>query len=207
MKDREQEQVSQLSALFDGELPTQQAEMVIRRALKDGSLRGRWERYALIGACLRGEPLAHAGTREPSVADRVRLRLAAEAEHGEPAVVPAAAGATARPRLNWSRGLMGGAIAASVALVSVVLVRSIPQAGLVPGELVARTAAPAVIEAAPPRSYTTPGENAPAARRLDQPLAHYLVAHSEAAASNLGFSYDLTQGAVEMTEAEIRAHR
>ena len=54
----EQEQISQLSALFDGELPSQQAEMVIRRALKDPAMRARWERYALIGACVRGD-LSH----------------------------------------------------------------------------------------------------------------------------------------------------
>jgi negative regulator of sigma E activity len=201
----EQEQSSQLSALFDGELPTQQAEMVIRRALKDASLRGRWERYALIGACLRGEPLAHAGTTQPSVAQLVRLRLAAEAEHGQPASLPQPASPPGR-RLDWGRGLMGGAIAASVALVAVLLVHSVQPASIASGELLAQQGVPAVAEAAP-RSYTTPGENSPASRRLDQPLAHYLVAHSEAAASNLGFSYDLTQGAVEMTEAEIKAHR
>lgn len=201
---KDQEQVSQLSALFDGELPPQQAEMVIRRALRDGSLRGRWERYALIGACLRGEPLAHAGSGEPSVAERVRLRLAAEAEHGSAGDLSLAQVAPQGRAVNWRRGLMGGAIAASVALVSVLLVRGIqPELGA--GALMAQADAP-VAEAAP-RSYTTPGENSPAARRLEQPLAHYLVAHSEAAASNLGFSYDLTQGAVEMTEAEIKAHR
>ncbi len=43
-----EERVSQLSALFDGELPREQAEMVIRRALKDPTTRKTWERYALI---------------------------------------------------------------------------------------------------------------------------------------------------------------
>ena len=73
----EQEQSSsQLSALFDGELPTQHAEMVIRRALKDPSMRRSWERYALIGACLREEPLR----LTDSVADRVQTALAGERE-------------------------------------------------------------------------------------------------------------------------------
>ena len=52
----EQEQMSQLSALFDNELPPAEAELVIRRALKDPALRVRWDRYALIGACVRNEP-------------------------------------------------------------------------------------------------------------------------------------------------------
>jgi hypothetical protein len=43
--------------------------------------------------------------------------------------------------------------------------------------------------------------------RSGQPLAHYVVAHSEQAASAFGFSYDLTEGAVDMTEDEIAAHR
>ena len=58
----EQEQISQLSALFDGEMPSQQADLVIRRALKDPAMRQRWQHYAVIGACMRGEPLAGAGT-------------------------------------------------------------------------------------------------------------------------------------------------
>ncbi|MET0282237.1 MAG: sigma-E factor negative regulatory protein [Steroidobacteraceae bacterium] len=209
----EQEQTSQLSALFDGELPPQQTQMVIRRALKDPALRASWERYALIGACLRGDPLA--SSVRGSVSDRVRARLVAEAELGGNAAAPApgagAAGSTRR--FLSSRSMLGGAIAAGVALMAVVLVRSLPQVAVDPGTLVAQDAAtPAVGFAqqaadAGPRSYTTPGENSPAARRIDQPLAHYLVAHSEVAASTFGYSSDLTQGAVEMTEAEIRAHR
>jgi negative regulator of sigma E activity len=205
----EHEQTSQLSALFDGELPAQQSQMVIRRALKDPALRASWERYALIGACLRGDPLA-SGLRG-SVADRVRLRLVAEAELGADAAAQAGAGAGTSRRLLSGRNMLGGAIAASVALMAVVLVRSLPPAG--DDALVAQNAALPAIELsqvavdAGPRSYTTPGENSPAARRIDQPLAHYLVAHSEVAASTFGYSSDLTQGAVEMTEAEIRAHR
>jgi negative regulator of sigma E activity len=209
----DQEQISQLSALFDGELPPQQTQMVVRRALKDPALRASWERYALIGACLRNEPIAThpAG----SLADRVRAQLAAEDDLVEAADtqqlgVRAATGT----RSFWSgRGLMGGAIAASVALVAVVLVRTMPSWNGNAGELVAQQApvaagAPvAAVADAAPRSYTTPGENSPATRRIDQPLAHYLVAHSEVAASTFGYSSDLTQGAVEMTEAEIKAHR
>ena len=50
----EQEQISQLSALFDNELPPEQSGMVIRRALIDPALRASWGNYALIGACIRG---------------------------------------------------------------------------------------------------------------------------------------------------------
>lgn len=218
----EQEQVSQLSALFDGELPSQQAEMVIRRALRDSAMRERWQRYALIGACVRGEPLAAGGIRS-GLAERVATRLADEAD----ILVPGAAAASAQvaretriPRA-YGRGMLGGAIAAGVALVAVFVARQLAPdtAG---GALVAQTSAPvgapapapvvaspAVTEEAAPRSYTTPVQDSQAASLMvdGQPLAHYVVAHSEQAASAFGFSYDLTQGAVDMTEDEIAAHR
>ncbi len=219
----DQEQTSQLSALFDGELPPQQAEMVIRRALKDPQLRVSWERYALIGACLRGEPVGQAGTHD-SLADRLRLRLATEAEYGADAAAATAPQSASRNRPPlFARLAQGGAIAAGVALVSVFLVRQMTPVGestvLVAQDAVVPAAATTVVAgtqpaaakstAAPdtaPRSYTTPGENSPVSTRLaDQPLAHYVVAHSELAASSFGFSYDLTQGATEMTEAEIKA--
>jgi hypothetical protein len=59
-----------------------------------------------------------------------------------------------------------------------------------------------------PRSYTTPATNARLTSPMGDapPLAHYVVAHSETAASSLGFSYDLTEGAVVMTADEIEAH-
>src|SRR5689334_9375646 len=129
----EQEQTSQLSALFDGELPPQQAEMVIRRAVKDVAMREHWQRYALIGACLRGEPLAGAQRRE-DLADRVRARLAAEADIIAPGAIAAARSAgSARGFAGlFGRGALGGAIAAAVAVVSIFVVRSV---GLVSGEV------------------------------------------------------------------------
>ena len=74
----QQEHSSQLSALFDNELSPEQAELVIRRALKDPAMRTTWGRYALIGACVRGEPLAGRLRPESDVAARVRIRLAVE---------------------------------------------------------------------------------------------------------------------------------
>jgi negative regulator of sigma E activity len=215
----EQEQISQLSALFDGELAPQQAEMVIRRALKDPAMRSRWERYAVIGACLRGEPLA-AG-RGPNLADRVRARLAAEteqAERGLQVTVPAAM--VSRARALFGRGALGGAIAAGVAVLSVFVVRSIAPAPGDAGTLVAQGAAVPVatslVAAAAPTasrqdsvlpSYTTPGRDAPVQqRRVDDPqLVNYLMAHSEVAPAAFRFSYDLAKEGVEMTEAEIGA--
>jgi len=51
---------SQLSAMFDGELPAAECELLSRRLDRDENLRARWSRYALIGAAMRCEPVATA---------------------------------------------------------------------------------------------------------------------------------------------------
>jgi hypothetical protein len=143
----------------------------------------------------------------------------------------------ARRRSLYGRGALGGAIAAGVAVVSLVMMRTMgPSALPIQGEL-AQQPAPAPSEAvrlaanpaprgptqvaqveereSPLPSYTTPvGGDSPA--RRDSPLVNYVVAHNDGAASAVGFaplfsmmsgSYDLTQDAVEMTAAEVGARR
>ncbi len=44
---------SQLSAMFDDELPEPQCELLARRLARDEGLKARWGRYAIIGACMR----------------------------------------------------------------------------------------------------------------------------------------------------------
>ncbi|MFO1504714.1 MAG: sigma-E factor negative regulatory protein [Steroidobacteraceae bacterium] len=224
----EQEQISQLSALFDGELPREQAEMVIRRALKDPALRATWGRYALIGACVRGEPLASA-LPQVDLAAKVRARLVSEVDlpaGGESHGV--AATDSGRRTSLWRRGALGGAIAAGVALVSLVLVRQMAPADApvqmarqtapvesVAPALQASTPAPVLLarESAPP-SYTTPVDDSPARRTA--PLFNYVAEHSDVAVSAvrlaplssvMGGGFDLTQDAVEMTAAEVGARR
>jgi negative regulator of sigma E activity len=230
----EQEQMSQLSALFDNELAPAEAELVIRRVLKDPALRARWERYALIGACVRDEPIRISAAK-PDVAERVRRTLAAEADAPQAASVKVAH--YRDQRRGWSqfgRGALGGAIAASVAAVALMLLRPMSPDAQAPAALLADNAVPAArasqpqpVEVAsqdgqqrvlvadtPPPSYTTPVENP--AQRIRGPLANYVVAHSEVAASAgrllplsaaMSGSYDISQDAVEMTEAEIGAYR
>lgn len=224
----EQEHASQVSALFDGELPHDQAELVTRRVLKDPSLRAEWGRYALIGACVRGEPLTLAMNRS-DLAARLRTRLAAEAAVSS--VEAADSGMATDPRRGslLRRGVLGGAIAASVALVSLALVNSMAPAPGVPAVApvqMAQQAEPAQVvapqpaatpplqvarDSAPP-SYTTPVDDSPA--RRSAPLFNYVAAHSDVAVSAvrlaplssvMGGSFDLTQDAVEMTAAEVGA--
>lgn len=199
----EQEHSSQLSALFDGELPEQQAGMVIRRALRDTGMQHSWERYALIGACLRGEPIP----ATVSVADRVKSRLAAERELNV-AVLPARGAAATGRSASYSllgRGALGGAIAAGVAVVSIFVVRQMAPVS----DAVQVAQAPGIL-APIDTGYTSPGENSPApmGRLPDVSLSHYLVAHSEEAASALRSSYELEPSeATELTADQINALR
>jgi negative regulator of sigma E activity len=230
----QQEHSSQLSALFDNELSPEQAELVIRRALKDPAMRTSWGRYALIGACMRGEPLAGRSRPENDIAARVRIKLAVEGSRtpGQGEAAEANRGRAGASML-W-RGAMGMAIAAGVAAVSLLLIRT----QTLPGAMVAMTApsqaqadsqsaevlAPVTVaqsrllvaNGSPPPSYTTPVDNSPVGQHLDAPLVNYVISHSEVSASAVRFSPlstvmnssdDFTQDTVEMTPAEIGAHR
>src|ERR1700760_4965737 len=46
---------TQLSAMFDNELPAAQCELLARRLSRDEDLKARWGRYAAIGATIRAE--------------------------------------------------------------------------------------------------------------------------------------------------------
>src|SRR5246127_5455201 len=46
---------SQLSAMFDDELPASECELLARRLSRDEQLKARWGRYAVIGATIRAE--------------------------------------------------------------------------------------------------------------------------------------------------------
>lgn len=227
----EQEQSSQLSALYDGELPPEQADMVIRRALRDPSLRASWGRYALIGACLRGDSIAGA-LQQTDIAARVRTRLTNEKEHGTARSVAEHDARLGARRLSvFGRGALGGAIAAGVAAVSLVIVRALSPAELpaVPAQLAQQgaaivddtglpegmqsgaTVAQVAHDSTPPSYVTPPVDDSPAGR-LNAPLFNYVVAHgagvpSAALVSVMNDSYDPTQGTVEVSDADVGANR
>lgn len=94
-----------LSALTDGELDGKGAEFLIRRIGSDAELNGQWQRFHLFRACMHREFIAPA-----SLVHRV-----ASALESEP--LP-------ERRRGWFPGMLrvgvGGAVAASVALVAVI---------------------------------------------------------------------------------------
>lgn len=134
---------SQLSAMFDGELPGAECELIARRLARDEALRSQWSRYSMIGAAIRAERGVALHDR---VAWRVQSVISQEPAYGDgaeigatnartAAVVPAEVlrRAASRRWNRFTRPLAGAAIAASVAAAAIFFLR----VQGAPGELVA----------------------------------------------------------------------
>jgi negative regulator of sigma E activity len=197
-----QDQVeSQLSAMFDGELPVAECELLSRRIDRDENLRARWSRYALIGAAMRSEPVAAARS---GFATRVSAALSAE---GRPQ--------TSRQRHVLWNSALAATLVAAVAGLSITMLRddanrfgasrlaaagptgvgratsvNAGPAALPAPTVVARdTAAPLAAAVAPvsaslpaadrePWSYVTPAGVGSGNSALRTQLTDYMVAHS-----------------------------
>ncbi|MBJ6979569.1 sigma-E factor negative regulatory protein [Luteimonas sp. MC1895] len=111
----------QLSAMLDGELSPDQARFMLRRLQHDTELAACWERWQVCGDVLRGR--GHA-LLPADFSRRVADAIATPA--GDSGAATAAAAARVQRRghrlLRWG----GGALAASVALVSLFMARQIP---------------------------------------------------------------------------------
>jgi len=142
-----EERDSQLSAMFDGELPGAECELIARRMARDETLRGQWSRYSMIGAAIRAERGVALHDR---VAWRVQSVIAQEPAYGDgaeigatnartAAVVPAEVlrRAASRRWNRFTRPLAGVGIAASVAAAAIMFLRVQGTSG----ELVADTSA------------------------------------------------------------------
>jgi negative regulator of sigma E activity len=203
-----EERDSQLSAMFDGELPGGECELLARRLTRDEALRAQWSRYSMIGAALRAERGVALHDR---VAWRVQNVIAQEAVYGEGAsldgavtarnlVVPSADRSASSATERWmrfARPVAGASIAAAVAAVSILWLRNQEA----PAPLMANAVAPTAVEtgqganslvaAAPPAATIAPASNGEPDRYVTpQPsnqtsiapparLANYVVAHSE----------------------------
>ena len=108
---------SQLSAMFDNELPAAECELLARRLSRDADLKARWGRYAVVGAVIRAERgVALDGT----MAGRVSAALSSE-----PALsLDAAQASRGGSGLSWWQPLAGAGLAAGVAVVSILWLRS-----------------------------------------------------------------------------------
>ena len=195
---------SQLSAMFDGELPSAECELLSRRVDRDDRLRARWSRYAMIGAAMRCEPVA---TARSDFASRVSRALDVAAG-AQPAAAPRS-GRRVPARFLW-QGALAASLVGVVAGLSLVMLRTVAlQSGAVAAQrpasagtaVLARRAAPdaglsvlvagarahdAAVAAGPravavhePFSYTTPANAGTDPAGLRTELVDYIVAHSE----------------------------
>jgi negative regulator of sigma E activity len=167
---------SQLSAMFDDELPPQECELLARRLSRDEALKARWGRYAVVGAVIRAER----GVRlNAPLAGRVNAAISAEPTLG----AAATARSSARAPLRWWQPLTGAAVAAGVAAAAVLWLRAQDPAVLpLTAQHAAGTVAAPLLKASTglsEASYVTPPP--PAVRPMLVPstqLANYVVAHS-----------------------------
>jgi sigma-E factor negative regulatory protein RseA len=163
---------SQLSAMFDDELPEAECELLARRLSRDRVLQARWGRYAAIGAAVRGGDVRLGGM----VAREVSAALASDepsTDSPQVALLPRGQGLA-----RWWRPLAGAAVAASVAALSILWLQQNTSPATAP--LVARNAAPSVAAAQTPASYVVPRALEPRALMMPSTeLANYVVAHSQ----------------------------
>jgi sigma-E factor negative regulatory protein RseA len=178
----------QVSAFLDGELPSTETELLLKRLTRDGELRESFGRYALIGEALRG-----AGPHILNRGFASRVNLAIDGEPIQP-VRQQVRGA------RWWRPLAGVTVAAGVAAVAIV---ALQQRAISPG---LRTASPVTAQnaslppiALPPNadaeqtaslqgagaarealSYTVPASSPETASRMAPArLTNYVFAHSK----------------------------
>jgi sigma-E factor negative regulatory protein RseA len=100
----------QVSAFLDGELPSSETELLLKRLTRDEELRESFGRYALIGEALRG---TSRGLLTASFPGRVNIAI-----DGEPVPANGLVPQARPPR--WWRPFAGAAVAAGVAAVAVV---------------------------------------------------------------------------------------
>jgi sigma-E factor negative regulatory protein RseA len=185
----------QLSALLDGELPPEQTTLLLKRLGREPELARRLTRFRLCGDVLRGERVR----LRADFAMRISAAIATEAP------LPAAVRTMRRPGApRWLSPLTGLAVAASVAIVAVLLLKQSPQldaAQPLAATAVAPTAAPVARvargarsaaafgqDSGEPESYVTPIARPHLGTIPEGMLANYVVAHSQFSAPLAGRS-------------------
>jgi sigma-E factor negative regulatory protein RseA len=155
----------QISAFLDGELPSAESELLLRRMLRDAQLRDSFGRYALIGEAMRGMKTMSL-TRDLTGAINGAI-------DGEPSKT--AGKAPADPGGRWWLRLAGAAVAAGVAIVAVV---ALQQRTIAP-QMAVLTPAPATV----PVKAITAATQTPTAARNHEGFS-YTVPNNSGAAPN-----------------------
>ncbi len=148
----------QISAFVDGELPQNEAELLLRRMCQDSDLRQEAAEFLAMGRVMRGERCI-AGMKD------LRERIASTLDDTSLVQEELVADKTSGPR--FLRPIAGTAIAATVALAAIIglqQVSSIPGADTLPRDA-------AVAEAVESGSYTVPEQD-------DGQLRDYYLRHT-----------------------------
>ncbi len=164
---------SQLSAMFDDELPGAECELLARRLSRDEGLKARWGRYAVIGAVIRAE---RGVVLQSAVAGRVNAALSHEP------LLAGTAGGTGFIASPWMRMISGVGLAAGVAALSILWLREHSLAPL-PAPVVASAVGPATgavhgASGASDSYVVPPASMQPMTPMPPTQLADYVVAHS-----------------------------
>lgn len=165
------ESLEHISSLMDGELSSEAGSFLTRRLFSDKEMCEKWERFHLIRDCIRqpGSKLMVTG-----LSTRLSASLDAEA-------VPTV---SSWRNNRWLKPASGMAIAASVALMAIVV--TAPQSGQVPGEsdtaLIPTAAQPFVSPNTFARSPVSQAASfAPAQQANSNRLNAYLLRHNQMA--------------------------
>ncbi|MGC8521247.1 MAG: sigma-E factor negative regulatory protein [Steroidobacteraceae bacterium] len=163
---------SQLSAMFDDELPAAECELFARRLSRDEGLKARWGRYALIGAVIRAE---RGVVLQSSLAGRVNAALTHEP------LLASRSGAARWSASPWVRMVSGAGVAAGVAALSILWLRAhaLAPSGTAVMSVASVSAPAAGTQGGASDSYVVPPVSAqPVTPMPPTQLADYVVAHS-----------------------------
>ena len=164
------ESLEHLSGLMDGELSREAGSFLTRRLFSDEAMCEKWERYHLIRDCIR-QP----GSKQLVTGLNIKLSEALKAE-ATPTV-------SAWRTNGWLKPVSGLAIAASVAVVAIMV--AAPQPGQLPGEADTALATPANQPFVSPNTVASPVSQAasfaPAQQANSNRLNAYLLRHNQMA--------------------------
>ncbi|MFZ9872289.1 MAG: sigma-E factor negative regulatory protein [Steroidobacteraceae bacterium] len=202
------ERESQLSAMFDGELPEGECELVARRLAKDENLRRSWDNYSLIGAVMRSEPLARRHLA-PQIAAAVQADRSVATADAVNAIAQGIDESSKRrsPALRRAAGFGVAAAVGAVAIFIGVQPRNEIVVAEAPAEAVEEIVIPAAagdqdeivlamkpatpgVVSAEPESYVTPPVRDGVTSDVTAPvqLANFVAAHSAVATPMLRHS-------------------
>jgi negative regulator of sigma E activity len=170
---------SQLSAFVDDELPTAETDLLVRRLVKDHDLKQTMARYLMLGEALRHP--ATGSAHRPILTRDFSQRVASALQQDQAAGKTGVTANIPRAWPQWLKPAVGMALAASVATVAIVNLRSQP-AGEVQS-LAADSLQPVAVTAQRPNvanSYVVPAAaSTPSAPIPVARLTNYVMAHSE----------------------------